>query len=110
MLSPYQLTIYYRGECVGSWRATREGARWHSKLEEDTIPVVVRDVYDAIDFTRRALFLAYVTLRVADYNISASSRSVCRPDVDVRGHHCTDVRLWPFSDITRRPKDVGFRT
>jgi len=57
MLSPYQLTIYYRGECVGSWRATREGARWHSKLEEDTIPVVVRDVYDAIDLTRRALFL-----------------------------------------------------
>ena len=57
MLSPYQLTIYYRGECVGSWRATREGARWHSKLEEDTNTVVVRDVYDAIDLTRRALFL-----------------------------------------------------
>jgi hypothetical protein len=56
-LSPYQLTIYYRGESVGSWRATREGARWHSKLEEDANTVVVRDVHDAIELTRRALFL-----------------------------------------------------
>ena len=56
-LSPYQLTIYYRGESVGSWRATREGARWHGKHEEDATPLVVRDVYDAIEHTRRALFL-----------------------------------------------------
>jgi hypothetical protein len=56
VLSPYQLTIYYRGESVGSWRATREGARWDGKQEEATA-VVVRDVYDAIDHTRRALFV-----------------------------------------------------
>jgi hypothetical protein len=56
-LSPYQLTIYYRGESVGSWRATREGARWHGKHEEEATAVVLRDVYDAIDRTKRALFL-----------------------------------------------------
>jgi hypothetical protein len=57
VLSPYQLTIYYRGESVGSWRATREGARWHGRHEEDATTLVVRDVYDAIEPTRRALFL-----------------------------------------------------
>lgn len=57
VLSPYQLTIYYRGESVGSWRATREGARWHGRHVEDATTLVVRDVYDAIDLTRRALFL-----------------------------------------------------
>jgi hypothetical protein len=56
-LSPYQLTIYYRGESVGSWRATREGARWHGKHEQEAAAVVVRDVYDAIDHTKRALFV-----------------------------------------------------
>jgi hypothetical protein len=56
-LSPYQLTIYYRGETVGSWRATREGARWHGRHEEDATTVVLRDVYDAIEYTKRALFL-----------------------------------------------------
>ena len=57
VLSHYQLTIYYRGESVGSWRATREGARWHGRHEEDATTLVVRDVYDAIELTRRALFL-----------------------------------------------------
>jgi hypothetical protein len=56
-LSPYLLTIYYRGETVGSWRATREGARWHGRHEEDATTVVLRDVYDAIVHTKRALFL-----------------------------------------------------
>ena len=50
VLSPYQLTIYYRGESVGSWRATRED-------EGDAGSPVMRDVYGAIDLTRRALFL-----------------------------------------------------
>jgi hypothetical protein len=58
VLSPYQLTIYYRGESVGSWRATREGARWHGSTHEgDIAPLVVREVYDASEFTQRALFL-----------------------------------------------------
>jgi hypothetical protein len=57
VLLPYQLTIRYRGESVGSWRATREGARWHGRHEEDATAVVVRDVYDAIEHTKRALFL-----------------------------------------------------
>jgi hypothetical protein len=57
VLSPYQLTIHYRGETVGSWRATREGARLHGRHEEDAATVVVRDVYDAIEYTKRALFL-----------------------------------------------------
>jgi hypothetical protein len=48
VLSPYLLTIYYRGETVGSSRATREGARWHGRHEEDATTVVLRDVYDAI--------------------------------------------------------------
>jgi hypothetical protein len=56
VLSPYQLTIYYHGESVGSWRATREGARWHGKHEEEAT-AVVREVYDAIDHTKRALFV-----------------------------------------------------
>ena len=50
-------TIYYRDETVGSWRATREGARWHGRHEEDATTVVLRDVYDAIEHTKRALFL-----------------------------------------------------
>ena len=55
VLSPYLLTIYYRGEPVGSWRATREGARWHDRhKEEDATRVVLRDVYDAIEHTKRA--------------------------------------------------------
>jgi hypothetical protein len=57
VLSPYQLTIHYRGETVGSWRATREGARWQGRHEEDATTVVVRDVHDAIEHTKRALFL-----------------------------------------------------
>ena len=57
VLSPYLVTIYYRGETVGSWRATREGARWRGRHEEDATAVVVRDVYDAIVHTKRALFL-----------------------------------------------------
>ena len=57
VLSPYQLTIYYRGETVGSWRATREGARWHGTLEGDAGSLVRRDVHEAIQVTRRALFL-----------------------------------------------------
>lgn len=57
VLSPYQLTIYYRGESVGSWRATREGARWHGTHEGDAGSLVMRDVYGAIELTRRALFL-----------------------------------------------------
>ena len=56
-LSPYQLTIYYRGETVGSWRATREGARWHGILEGEAGSLVTRDVYDAAQATQRALFL-----------------------------------------------------
>jgi hypothetical protein len=56
-LSPYQLTIYYRGESVGSWRATREGARWHGTHDGDAASLVMRDVYDAIQVTSRALFL-----------------------------------------------------
>jgi hypothetical protein len=56
-LSPYLLTIYYRGKSVGSWRATREGARWHGKHEDEPKAIVVRDVYDAIDHTKRVLFL-----------------------------------------------------
>jgi hypothetical protein len=56
-LSPYLLTIYYRGETVGSWRATREGARWHGRHDADATTVVLRDVYDAIVHTKRALFL-----------------------------------------------------
>jgi len=56
-LSPYHLTIYYRDESVGSWRATREGARWHGRHDEDATTVVLRDVYDAIEHTKRALFL-----------------------------------------------------
>jgi hypothetical protein len=57
VLSPYLLTIYYRGETVGSWRATREGARWRGRHEEDGTAVALRDVYDAIVHTKRALFL-----------------------------------------------------
>ena len=57
VLSPYQLTIYYRGESEGSWRATREGARWHGRHEKDATTLVMRDVYGAIELTRRALFL-----------------------------------------------------
>ncbi len=57
VLSPYQLTIYYRGESVGSWRATREGARWHGTHEGDATSLAMRDVYDAIQVTCRALFL-----------------------------------------------------
>ena len=56
-LSPYHLTIYYRGERVGAWRATREGARWHGPSELDAGSLAVRDVNDAIEITRRALFL-----------------------------------------------------
>jgi hypothetical protein len=56
VLSPYQLTIYYRSETVGSWRATRE-ARWHGRHDEGATTLVQRDVYDAIVHTKRALFL-----------------------------------------------------
>ena len=56
-LSPYHLTIYYRGQRVGPWRATREGARWHGPHDLDAGSLAVRDVYDAIEITKRALFL-----------------------------------------------------
>ena len=57
VLSPYQLTIYYRGESVGSWRVTREGARWHGTYEGEAGSLVMRDVYDAAQVTQRTLFL-----------------------------------------------------
>ena len=62
VLSPYLLTIYYRGETVGSWRATREGARWHDRHKEDATTVVLRDVYDAVEHTKRALFVRFTSL------------------------------------------------
>jgi hypothetical protein len=57
-LSPYLLTIIYRGETVGSWHATPEGARWHDGHKEDATTIVLRDIYDAIEHTKRALFLS----------------------------------------------------
>jgi hypothetical protein len=56
-LSPYHLTIYYRGKRVGAWRATREGARWHGPHDRDAGSLAVRNVHDAIEIMRRALFL-----------------------------------------------------
>ena len=57
VLWPYQLTIYYRGESVGSWRATREGARWHGTYEGEVGSLATRDVHDAAQVTQRTLFL-----------------------------------------------------
>ena len=56
-ITPYQLTIRYRGRTVGSWRATREGARWHGIQEHDADLPLTRDVYDALEVTKRALFV-----------------------------------------------------
>ena len=56
-MTPHQLTIYYRGQSIGSWQATEEGARWHEIHEHNGSPAVIRDVYDAMQVTKRALFL-----------------------------------------------------
>jgi len=56
-ITPYQLTMRYRGSTVGSWRATREGARWHGIQDGNTDLPVTRDVHDALQLTKRALFL-----------------------------------------------------
>ena len=56
-VTPYRLTIRYREAAVGSWQATREGARWHGMHEEGDDRLVTRDVYDALEVTKRALFL-----------------------------------------------------
>jgi hypothetical protein len=55
--TPYRLTIRYREATVGSWQATREGARWHGMHDEGDNRLVTRDVYDALEVTKRALFL-----------------------------------------------------
>jgi hypothetical protein len=47
-LMPYRLTIRYRGQNVGWWQATREGARWHGANEQDIEAHVTRDVFDAL--------------------------------------------------------------
>ena len=57
VLAPHQLTIYYRGESVGSWRATTDRARWHEAEELHASSLVMRDVHDAMQVTLRALFL-----------------------------------------------------
>ena len=51
----HQLNICYRGESVGSWQATGEGALWQGIDEQNGS--LIRDVYDAIQVTKRALFL-----------------------------------------------------
>jgi hypothetical protein len=56
-LMPYRLSIRYRGQNVGWWQATREGARWHGANEQEVETRVTRDVFDAIETTKRALFL-----------------------------------------------------
>lgn len=57
VLAPHQLTIYYRGACVGSWQATEQGACWRGAHDGDASSAVMRDVYDARQVTARALFL-----------------------------------------------------
>ncbi len=56
-MSPHQLTIYYCGESIGSWQGTEEGARWQGTDEQNGSPSVIRDVYDALQVTKRALFV-----------------------------------------------------
>jgi hypothetical protein len=56
-ISPYRLTIRYREATVGSWQATREGARWHGAHDEDDDRLVTRDVLAALEITKRAVFL-----------------------------------------------------
>jgi len=56
-VTPYRLTIRYCEATVGSWQATREGAHWHGMQEEDYNRLAARDVYDALEVTKRALFL-----------------------------------------------------
>ncbi len=55
-MTPHQLTIHYRGESIGSWQATEEGARWYGIDEQNGSPVIC-DVYDAMQVTKRALFI-----------------------------------------------------
>jgi hypothetical protein len=56
-VTPYRLTIRYREATVGSWQATREGARWYGIHQEGDDRLVTRDVHDALELTKRALFL-----------------------------------------------------
>ena len=56
-VTPYRLTVRYRKATVGSWQATREGVRWHGVHEENDNPPIAREVYDALEVTKRALFL-----------------------------------------------------
>jgi hypothetical protein len=56
-VTPYRLTVRYRDATIGSWQATREGARWQGPHDESDNRLVTRDVYDALDVTKRALFL-----------------------------------------------------
>jgi hypothetical protein len=56
-VTPYRLTVRYRDATVGSWQATREGARWRGPLDESDDRLVTREVYDALEVTKRALFL-----------------------------------------------------
>ncbi len=55
--TPYRLIVHHREDTVGSWQATREGARWHQMHEEGDDRPVTRDVCDALEVTKRALFL-----------------------------------------------------
>jgi hypothetical protein len=56
-VTPYRLTIRYCDATVGSWQATREGARWHGMHEDGNNRLVARAVYDALEVTKRALFV-----------------------------------------------------
>jgi hypothetical protein len=56
-VTPYRLTIRYRDATVRSWQATREGARWRGPHDESDDRLVMREVYDALEVTKRALFL-----------------------------------------------------
>jgi hypothetical protein len=56
-MTPYRLTIRYRDAAVGAWRSTGEGARWHGPHDENEDRLVTREVYDALEVTKRALFL-----------------------------------------------------
>ena len=67
-ITPYRLIIRYRGSTIGSWQATREGARWHGIQDGDTDLPVTRDVYDALELTKRALFLFIRDVKNSDYS------------------------------------------
>ncbi len=56
-ITPHQLIICYRGESIGSWQAAEQGTLWHGMDEQNGSPAVIRDVYDAMQVTKRALFL-----------------------------------------------------